>query len=145
MRLESSAFSANDMIPVKYTCDGEDISPPLKWQGAPESAKSFALSCLDPDAPGTTFVHWLICNIPKDVDSIQETGPVPEAAKEIENDFRRTSYGGPCPPSGKHRYIFTLYALDVETLEDINKSNFLSKVEEHTLDSAELTGLYKRG
>ncbi len=144
MKLLSSVFSENDMIPQKYTCDGQDISPFLRWEAVPEDTKSFALTCLDPDAPGGTFVHWLVCDIPKDINSIQEGGPIPNGAKEIDNDFGKTSYGGPCPPGGTHRYIFTIYALDVERLESVNESNFMQKVKEHTIESCKLNGLYKR-
>ncbi len=90
-----------------------------------------------------TWIHWLVHDIPGDVRSIEQGG-LPKGARQVKNDFRMKKYGGPCPPSGTHRYIFTVYALDVEHLEDVNKRNFFDKVREHTLDKAVLKGLYKR-
>ena len=144
MKLMSDSFKENELIAKAYTCDGEDVSPHIRWEEAPDDTKSFALTCIDPDAPGGSFIHWLICNIPKDINSIPEAGPLPKGAKEIENDFGKTSYGGPCPPSGTHRYVFTLYALNVERIDDINEANFVKKVQEHKIDSCTLMGLYKR-
>lgn len=144
MKLISDNFKDNELMIKTYTCDGKDISPHIKWEEVPADTKSLALTCIDPDAPGGSFIHWLICNIPKAINSIPEAGPLPEQAKEIENDFGKVSYGGPCPPSGTHRYIFTLYALNVERIDNINKSNFAEKVQEHKIDSCTLMGLYKR-
>lgn len=109
----------------------------------PAETKSFALSVTDPDAPGGTWIHWLVYDIPKDVRSI-DRGSLPEGAKQAENDWGRREYGGPCPPSGTHRYIFTIYALDTEHLEGVSKRNFFDEVEKHTLEKAVLKGLYKR-
>jgi len=100
------------------------------------------LSCSDPDAPGGTFIHWLVHNIPKDTYNIDENSE-PEG-KKVANDFGNEGYGGPCPPSGTHRYFFTVYALDVESLEISDKNDFIIKVEEHTIDKAEIIGLYQR-
>ena len=97
----------------------------------------------DPDAPGGTFIHWLVYDIPKDVRSI-EWGGLPVGAKQVKNDFGKERYGGPCPPSGTHRYYFRLYALDIDHLRDINKGNFFKLVDEHALAKAELMGTYKR-
>mgnify|MGYP001025375328 CR=1 FL=1 len=143
MKLKSKDFKDNSNIPSEFTCDGRDISPQLSWEDVPDKTKSFALSVTDPDAPGGTWIHWLVHDIPKEVRSIDQ-GSLPKGAKQVENDWGRREYGGPSPPSGTHRYIFTLYALDTEKLEGVNKRNFFSKVEEHTLDKAVLTGLYKR-
>ena len=143
MRLISEDFEDNGEIPSEFTCDGRDISPQLSWSDVPEGTKSFALSVADPDAPMGTFIHWLVYDIPKDTDSILR-GTLPSGANQVENDWSKEDWGGPCPPSGTHRYIFTLSALDIEHIEGVNKNNFFNKVEEHTIEKAVLTGLYKR-
>ena len=143
MRLKSKDFVDNSSIPSEFTCDGRNISPQLSWEDVPEETKSFALAVTDPDAPGGTWIHWFVCDISKELREI-ERGTLPEGAKEVENDFGKRSYGGPCPPSGTHRYFFTLYALDTEHLEGINKRNFLDKVERHSIQKAAIKGLYKR-
>ena len=143
MKLKSKDFEDNSNIPSEFTCDGRDVSPQLSWEDVPDETKSFALSVTDPDAPGGTWIHWLVHDIPKDVRSIKQGG-LPKGAKQVENDFGMENYGGPCPPSGTHRYIFTIHALDTEHLEGVNKRNFSDKVEEHALDKAVLKGLYKR-
>jgi len=143
MKLKSRDFEDNGNIPSEFTCDGRDISPHLSWEDAPAETKSFALSVTDPDALGGTWIHWLVHDVPRDVRSI-DRGSLPKGAKQVENDFGMKNYGGPCPPSGTHRYIFTLYALDVERLEGVNKRNFFDKVEKHALEKAILKGLYKR-
>jgi len=143
MKLKSKDFEDNGKIPSEFTCDGRDISPQLSWEDAPPETKSFALSVTDPDAPGGTWVHWLVHDIPNDVRSI-DRGSLPKEARQVENDFGRKDYGGPCPPSGTHRYIFTLYALDAERLENVNERNFFEKVEKHMLGKTVLKGLYKR-
>jgi len=143
MKLKSKDFEDNGNIPSEFTCDGKNISPQLSWEDVPAETKSFALSVTDPDAPGGTWIHWLVHDIPKDVRSI-DRGSLPKGAKQVENDFGRKNYGGPCPPSGTHRYIFTIYVLNAERLEDVNERNFLDKVEKHTLGKAVLKGLYKR-
>ena len=143
MKLKSEDFEDNNSIPSEFTCDGRDISPQLLWEEVPPETRSFALSVTDPDAPGGTWIHWLVHNIPRDVRSIERSS-LPKGAKEVENDFGKEEYGGPCPPYGTHRYIFTIYALDTEHLEDVDKHNFFGKVEDHTLDKMVLKGLYKR-
>jgi Raf kinase inhibitor-like YbhB/YbcL family protein len=143
MKLKSRDFEDNGNIPSEFTCDGRNISPQLSWEDAPAETKSFALSVTDPDAPGGTWIHWLVHDVPRGVRSI-DRGSLPKGAKQVENDFGMKNYGGPCPPSGTHRYIFTLYALDVERLEGVNKRNFFDRVEEHALEKAVLKGLYKR-
>ncbi|NIR87812.1 YbhB/YbcL family Raf kinase inhibitor-like protein [Candidatus Bathyarchaeota archaeon] len=143
MKLKSKDFEHNGNIPSEFTCDGRDVSPQLSWEDAPAETKSFALSVSDPDAPGGTWIHWLVHDIPKDVRSI-DRGSLPKEAKQVENDFGKKDYGGPCPPSGTHRYIFTIYALDTENLEGVSKRNFFNQVEKHTLKKAVLKGLYKR-
>jgi Raf kinase inhibitor-like YbhB/YbcL family protein len=143
MKLLSEDFKENEAIPSRFTCDGEDICPNLRWEDAPEGTRSYALSMTDPDAPGGTFIHWLIHDIPKEARSI-ERGGLPKGAKQLKNDFGMERYGGPCPPSGTHRYYFTLYALDIDQLRDINRRDFFKLVNEHTLDKAELMGTYRR-
>ena len=143
MRLRSRNFEDGGRIPSEFTCDGRDVSPQLSWEDVPDGTKSFALSVVDPDAPGGTFIHWLVYGIPEDVEEVGQ-GSLPNGAKQIRNDFGKEEYGGPCPPSGTHRYIFTLYALDTEHLEGVDEYNFFERVKEHTLGKAEVTGLYKR-
>jgi len=143
MKLESRSFPDEEMIPRLYTCDGEDRSPHLTWSEVPQGTKSFALSVIDPDAPGGDFIHWLIINIPTETRQIEE-GEVPPGAEQIRNDFGKRDYGGPCPPSGVHRYFFTVYALKAEKLLSIDKGNFLDEVKRYTIDSAQLMGKYTR-
>jgi len=142
MELYSTAFQNEEFIPKRHSCKGEDLNPELTWENAPESTQSFALSVKDPDAPIGTFVHWLVYDIDKGTRKIEEN-TIP--GKQVENHFGKKDYGGPCPPSGVHRYYFRLYALDVETLGDISSMDeFDKKVEEHTIASAELMGKFKK-
>jgi len=143
MRLKSSDFENNGPIPSKFTCDGEDVSPQLSWEDVPDDAKSFALSVTDPDAPGGEFIHWLVYNIPREVRSFEQAS-VPEGVKQVENDFGRREYGGPCPPSGTHRYIFSLYALDTSEPKGITKRSFFDTVGNRTIAKAQLIGVYRR-
>ncbi|MDH5363449.1 MAG: YbhB/YbcL family Raf kinase inhibitor-like protein, partial [Aigarchaeota archaeon] len=130
MRLKSSDFENNGHIPSRFTCDGEDVSPQLSWEDVPDETESFAVSVTDPDASGGEFIHWLVYNIPKEVRSFEQAS-LPEGVKQVENDFRMRDYGGPCPPSGTHRYIFTVYALDSGQLEEVSKRTFFKTVESH--------------
>jgi len=143
MKLKSKDFLDNSSIPSEFTCDGRNISPQLSWEDAPEETKSFALSVTDPDAPGGMWIHWLVYDISKELRKI-ERGSLPEGARELVNDFGKRPYGGPCPPSGTHRYFFTIYALDTERLEGLNKRNFFDIVERRTIEKAVIKGLYKR-
>lgn len=151
MVLTSPSFDAGEMIPSVYTCDGKDISLPLEWTGAPPETKSFALISDDPDAPAGTWVHWVVWNIPAGVNSLEENRPkkesLPGGIRQGTTDFRRIGYGGPCPPSGTHRYYFRLYALD--TLLDLPATTTKTRLEEamkgHVLARAELMGKYRRG
>ena len=142
MKIESNDFEDGGFIPSEFTCDGKDINPHLKWSDFPDETEAFALTCIDPDAPGGDFIHWLVYNIPADVTEISKGGSV--LGKEVENDFGKTEYGGPCPPSGTHRYFFTIYALDQRIEGDLNKGNFRQKVEEHTIARAEIMCRYAR-
>jgi Raf kinase inhibitor-like YbhB/YbcL family protein len=144
MEITSNDFTHNQNIPSVHTCDGKDTSPHLSWSGAPDGTKSFALTCIDPDAPMGDWIHWLVYDIPATITSISQGGPIPSGAKEVTNDFGKKPYGGPCPPSGTHRYFFTIYALKVEHVGEVSKTNFVKKVKENALASAEIIGLYKR-
>ena len=141
MQITSAAFTDGQPIPSQYTCDGGDTIPPLQWEGAPDGTKSFVLIVSDPDAPSGTFTHWLVQDIPATTSSIPEGGPAP--GTEIPNSFARESWGGPCPPSGQHRYYFTLYALDVDAITGLNKDNVETILKPHVLADATLLGVYK--
>ncbi|MCD6500585.1 YbhB/YbcL family Raf kinase inhibitor-like protein [bacterium] len=145
MKIESSAFKENQSIPEKYTCDGENVNPLLKISEVPEAAKSLVLIVDDPDAPMGTWVHWTVWNVSSKTTEIPENS-VPEGAIEGMTDFGKPGYGGPCPPSGTHRYFFKLYALDTTLgLSSSAKKVDLEKaMEGHILDKAELIGLYSR-
>ncbi|RMH97449.1 MAG: YbhB/YbcL family Raf kinase inhibitor-like protein [Calditrichaeota bacterium] len=148
--LKSSAFEDGGMIPAKYTCDGENVSPPLTWEGVPDEAKTLALICDDPDAPMKTWVHWVVFNIPTSVKELPENTPairtLANGARQGINDFRRIGYGGPCPPGGTHRYFFKIYALDTElNLEPgATKEDLLKAMEGHILAEGQLMGKYSR-
>ena len=150
IKLKSSAFKNNEMLPKKYTCDGIGISPPLLWSDIPKAAQSLAIISDDPDAPGGVWVHWVMYNIPPQTMGLNEgVLPVEEfahAAKQGLNDFQNIGYGAPCPPSGTHRYFFKLYALDtILNLESkATKDQLLKAMEGHILAKAELVGKYKR-
>jgi hypothetical protein len=154
MKLTSQHFVNQKEIPKKYTCDGEDISPALSWTDAPEKTKSFALIVDDPDAPDPsapkmTWVHWVLYNIPATADSLAEgvrSKELPQGTLEGLNDWKKTGYGGPCPPIGKHRYFHKLYALDI-VLPDLgfpSKDKLEKAMKGHVLSQAELVGLYQR-
>ena len=142
MKIKSEDFKDNTYIPSEFSCDGKNVSPQLSWDDVPLEVKSFALSITDPDAIGG-WNHWLMYNIPRELRRIEKSQK-PIEAIEVENDFGKRSYSGPCPPSGTHRYIFTIYALDIEHLESINKDNFFYKINKHTIQKSEIIGLYKR-
>ncbi|HQP32093.1 MAG TPA: YbhB/YbcL family Raf kinase inhibitor-like protein [Deltaproteobacteria bacterium] len=151
MDLKSPAFSQGGMIPAKYSCDGADISPPLSWNNVPAGTKSFALICDDPDAPVGTWVHWVYFDIPATVTSLAEhieaTEMPANGGRQGLNDFRKVGYGGPCPPSGVHRYYFKLYALDAmlnQVAGTTTKAQLLKAMEGHILTQAQLMGKYKR-
>lgn len=142
MKLTSPAFEHNQLMPRKFTCDGEDISPALEIRDVPPQAQSLALIVDDPDAPMGTWVHWVAYDIP--VVSRIEENSIP--GKQGNNNFGRKDYGGPCPPSGTHRYFFKLYALDkkLEAGEGLDKQGLEKAMQGHILGNAELMGLYKR-
>ena len=153
MKLESSAFAPMGRIPQKYSCEGQDTSPPLAWHDVPESAKSLALIVDDPDAPDPkapkmTWVHWVVFNLPPVAGGIPEGGhPLPSGAVQGLNDWKRASYGGPCPPIGRHRYFHKLYALDVvlPDLKNPTKAQLEQAMKGHIVGQAELVGTYQKG
>lgn len=150
MKLTSPAFQHEGKIPDKFSCKGDDISPALEWENPPAGTKSFALICDDPDAPMRTWDHWLLFNIPAADREIPEGIPaqreIANGARHGKNSWGRTDYGGPCPPSGTHRYFFKLYALD--TLLDLKpgatKKEIKKAMEKHILEETELMGKFSR-
>jgi Raf kinase inhibitor-like YbhB/YbcL family protein len=151
MEVTSPAFSHNGPIPRRHTCEGTDESPPLHWTGVPAGAKSLALIVDDPDAPDPnaperTYVHWVVYDIPPATTSLRAGGGLLAGARDGTNDWKRTGYGGPCPPIGRHRYFFKLYALDT-LLNDLNeptKAELEHAMEGHVLARAELVGTYEK-
>lgn len=151
MTLSSSAFKTGAEIPRRHTCEGADLSPALAWDGATAGTKSFTLIADDPDAPVGTWVHWVVYDLPADTSKLPEGLPTTDTlsggGKQGINDFRKTGYGGPCPPPGKpHRYFFKLYALDAPTnlKPRATKADVLRAIEGHVLAQAELMGTYRR-
>lgn len=150
LELSSPAFKDGEAIPEKYSCDGEDISPALNWENLPAGTESLALIMDDPDAPGGTWVHWVVYDIPPETtgfpEKISATGELPNGGKQGNNSWKRFGYGGPCPPRGTHRYFFKLYALDsILGLESgITKGRLLRAMEGHVLDQGQLMGTFSR-
>lgn len=149
-KLTSPAFAEGQMIPSKYTADGEDISPPLSWEGLPPQTQSLVLIQDDPDAPVGTWVHWLVWNIPTEPNFLPENMPpqkvLTNGTRQGLNDFGRIGYGGPAPPSGTHRYFFRIYALD--TMLDLpagaSRGQLEKAIKGHILAQAQLMGRYTR-
>ncbi|MDX1756009.1 MAG: YbhB/YbcL family Raf kinase inhibitor-like protein [Marinobacter sp.] len=154
MTLHSPEFSDGGSIPAKYTCEGRDVSPPLTWEGVPETAHSLVLIVDDPDAPDpkapkTTWVHWLLYNLPPSTTGLPEdatTVHLPAGTEEGLNDWHKTEYGGPCPPIGRHRYIHKLYALDIKLEIDYppTKAALEAAMQGHVIEQATLTGTYEK-
>ena len=152
LRLESSAFANQGNIPALYTCEGRDLSPPLTWSGVPDRAKSLALIVDDPDAPDPaapkmTWVHWVLYDIPPASGGLQAAAaPLPRGTRDGLNDWDRTGYGGPCPPIGRHRYFFKLYALDMtfNPAEAPSKVQLERAMAGHILAKAVLVGIYEK-
>ena len=150
IQLISGAFEDGKPIPAQYTCQGKNVSPPLAWSSAPAGARSFALILDDPDAPRGTWVHWVLYNVPADTiglpEGIKVDSRLPGNALQGRNDYKRNDYGGPCPPSGTHRYIFKIYALD--TMLDLKagatKDDVLRAMEGHVLARGQLMGTVKK-
>ena len=149
--ISSRAFGQGQAIPSLYTCDGRDISPPIAWTQPPAGTKSVALISDDPDAPGKTWVHWVLYNMPPSVLALPEAVPpdeeLPDGTRQGMTDFGRVGYGGPCPPSGTHRYFFKCYALDatLSLASGATKQQLEQAMQRHVLAQAELMGTYRRG
>jgi len=151
IQITSTAFADGQPIPAKYTCDSEDVSPPLQWTNVPARTKSFALIADDPDAPMGTWVHWVAYDLPANTSALPEgvakTPTLAGGAKQGMNDFRRLGYGGPCPPPGKpHRYFFKIYALDtlLNLKPGFTKKELLQATNGHVLAEGQLMGTYQR-
>lgn len=150
MKLTSPAFTHQGMIPSVYTCEGQDISPPLEWSGTPTDTRSFALIMDDPDAPAGIWVHWIIFNIPSEEKSLQERFPLIRellnGTRQGKNSWGKIGYGGPCPPRGIHRYIFRLLAMDrpLQEKSGITKEELLTVLDSHILAEDTLIGRYQR-
>jgi Raf kinase inhibitor-like YbhB/YbcL family protein len=154
LTISSPAFSSGEYIPITFTCDGRDISPTLQFSGLPAATRSLAMIVDDPDAPDPkaprmTWVHWLLYNMPSTTDGLAENvsaTALPSGTREGLNDWHRTGYGGPCPPIGRHRYFFKLYALDtmLSDLEQPTKAALEKAMQGHIVEQAELIGTYQR-
>lgn len=150
INLTSTAFQHQQSIPSKFTCDGENISPPLSWTAGPAETQSYALICDDPDAPGGTWVHWVIFNIPAEINEIPEKTSCEDTLENGSmqgiNDFGQPGYKGPCPPGGTHHYSFRIYALDtvLDLPGGISKQKLTEAMNGHILGMGELIGTYKR-
>ncbi|MFO0956652.1 MAG: YbhB/YbcL family Raf kinase inhibitor-like protein [Isosphaeraceae bacterium] len=155
IHLESPAFGEEQAIPRAHSCDGPNVSPPLAWSGVPDEARSLVLICEDPDAPLGTWCHWILYDVPPRIRELRQDLPTgvripltPEgpAVRQGVNDFGNTGYGGPCPPSGTHRYVFHLYALDEPPVlpESPKRSQVLQAIRGHVVATGKLVGLYSR-
>ncbi|WP_319416597.1 YbhB/YbcL family Raf kinase inhibitor-like protein [Marispirochaeta aestuarii] len=150
MKIESPVFRDGESIPAKYTCDGSDVSPPLSWSGVPGGVRSFSLICDDPDAPMGTWVHWVLYNLPGETAALPEDlpakGVLDGGGLQGKNDFGRIGYGGPCPPAGRHRYFFKLYALDtlLSLKQGADKKELLKAMEGHIRGECRIVGHYAR-
>ena len=154
LTLTSGAYDAGDAIPARYTCQGEDISPPLSWSGVPDGTRSLVLIIDDPDAPDPkapqmTWVHWVLYNIPADTTGLAEgvsPAMLPSGTHQGLNDWQRTSYGGPCPPTGRHRYFHKLYALDtlLEDLQEPTKAKMETAMQGHVIAQDQFVATYQK-
>jgi len=154
-QISSPSFEHNAKIPRQFTCEGQDISPELRWTGVPEGTRSLALIVEDPDAPDPAapkrvFVHWVLYNLPASSTGLAENlaaESLPYGTKAGQNGWQRAGYGGPCPPIGRHRYFFKLYALDIELpdLGDVDKLRLLEAMEGHVIEQAQVIGTYQKG
>jgi len=150
IKLTSASFRQGESIPRQYTCDGVNISPPLEWSGVPKAGKTIAIIADDPDAPSGTWVHWVLYNLPAEIIGMVENQPPSENLKaggfQGVNDFKKVGYGGPCPPSGTHRYVFKIYALDAELplKAGATKADLEKAMEGHIVAQGQLVGTYSR-
>lgn len=145
--LTSTAFSDNGQIPKQYSCDGQNFSPPLAWQGIPANTQSLVLIVDDPDAPGGLWTHWVLINLPPEINQLPENiDQLPGKSFSSQNSWGRTGYGGPCPPDGEHRYVFTLYALssllDLPEKTDVNQVK--KAMQGKVWDTAKIVARYRR-
>src|SRR3954462_14801388 len=154
LTITSAEFEQGGEIPARFTCEGDDISPPLAWSQTPARARTFALIVDDPDAPDPAkpqrvYVHWVLYNIPASLNKLAENtakGAIPKGASQGSNDWGKQTYGGPCPPIGRHRYFFKLYALDTQlALNNPTKADLEKAMEGHVLAQTELIGTYAKG
>jgi len=153
--ITSSAFAPDGVIPAKYTCEGSDSSPPLSWSESPSGTQSFAVIVDDPDAPDPAkpqrvYVHWVVYNLPADANGLPENASksgMPSGAIQGKNDWGKNEYGGPCPPIGRHRYFFKLYALDTDLsfVTPPTKKDLEAAMQGHILGQVELVGTYQKG
>ncbi|WNG54044.1 YbhB/YbcL family Raf kinase inhibitor-like protein [Archangium gephyra] len=153
-QLTSPRFQNGATIPIAYTCEGDDLPPPLHWEGEPPGTRSFALVMQDPDAPDpanpkTTWTHWVLYNLPPNIHDIPESmlrESLPEGAREALNDWKRMGYGGPCPPIGRHRYFYRVYALDtvLPDMGHVTWKQLERALEGHVLAQTELIGTYEK-
>jgi Raf kinase inhibitor-like YbhB/YbcL family protein len=145
LHVSSNAFSEGQQIPQKYTCDGQNLSPPLRWEGVPQNARSVAVLLDDPDAPSGTFTHWILYDLPGKTAELKEGSS--GGGKEGVNSFKNSRYDGPCPPpNGAHRYFFHVYALDIDSLgkAGLSQKDFSAAMRGHVLAESQLIGTYKR-
>lgn len=150
MELRSPAFFIGSTIPFKYTCDGDNVSPPLRWEAPPNGTSSFALILEDPDAPQPNFTHWVLYNLPAQCralpEGVEQQPIISIGGAQGKNDFGQTGFGGPCPPNGTHRYFFKLFALDrpLSLPPGASKADVMQAMEGHVLEAVELMGRYAR-
>lgn len=146
MTLTSTAFNNNGTLPAMYTCDGEDVNPPLTYTNLPANTQSLALTVEDINSPKGIFTHWVIFNIDPTTTTRIDSNSVPGEALQGMNDFNQARYSGPCPASGSHNYVFTLYALDTKLplFQGVKKQVFVDQISGHVLDKAELTASYQK-
>jgi Raf kinase inhibitor-like YbhB/YbcL family protein len=150
IKVTSAAFNEGQPIPRQYTCDGVNVSPPLEWSGVPKTAKTIAIIADDPDAPAGTWVHWVLYNLPAENIGFVENVPATENLKvggfQGKNDFEKIGYGGPCPPSGTHRYFFKMYAVDGELAlkAGANGAELEKALQGHIVSQGQLMGTYRR-
>jgi len=149
-QIESDVFEAGGPIPSKFSCDGQDVSPPLTWNGLPKGTNTLALVMEDPDAPAGIWVHWVLYNIPASLSGLPEGVPAEQELSDGSlsglNSWRRSGYGGPCPPGGTHRYFFRLYAMDqaLDLGAGATKEHLIDAMQGHILGQTEVMGTYSR-
>jgi len=141
--VESSAFTANGAIPSEYTCAGSEATPPLRWSNVPREARSIAIVVEDLDAPRGTFTHWIVTGIAATTTSLAG-GALPAGAIAGRNDAGKSGWSGPCPPSGRHRYVFRVYALDIPLAKQLAKADFAAAIAGHVVAQGELVGTYQK-